>query len=592
MTGKISHNQLGYKPNSPKPIKLVFPAGETAPLPDKIPFYLRRLFEPIPRDHEPPAAWGGGNFRWPFDLEKGKLRPSAANFLFQGELRKVESRWGVIWEGDFSAFPETGNFQIETDFGSTFPITIKEELYERISYGFLHYLRCQRSGADIPGIRRATHLDDAVLDTTGEYVPTAGGWYDAGDHRKWMFLTQPNLQALAGIVDRGHPGFQAQARAEIRWGNRFYHGMINPEGRVYEDVAGGAFRGASYESEWWFENHPGCNVGGDDHVTDNLPGTGDERRIRTTYNPAVHFMFARTQARVSQVLEGEERAVCLALAERAWRYGIRTGHDERTLFLAEQAWAAVELRQAGSRIVSHQQLVESFQKLLARQYTAAEGLSGYFMEANDSDGFRCIAAPCEPAFALLRMLQTEPAGAEAMRDEVESALRAYIDDYLLQDAESNPYGIPPYGVFVEPPFPDQQVFREAGGGRGVRTFIHPFNSQSIAHGTGGVIMHQANLLAQAAAQFREQRWKRAGENLLHWLLGHNPECRCLHTGVGYEHPTPFSAFVTQIPDAVCVGHIGRPDDSPYLETSPLIEWSTQEIWDVLHGYLAEASLWV
>lgn len=50
--------------------------------------------------------------------------------------------------------------------------------------------------------------------------------------------------------------------------------------------------------------------------------------------------------------------------------------------------------------------------------------------------------------------------------------------------------------------------------------------------------------------------------------------------------------MTQVPDAFCVGHIGRPDDTPYLEASPLIEWSSQEIWDIPHGYLVEAALWL
>jgi hypothetical protein len=80
--------------------------------------------------------------------------------------------------------------------------------------------------------------------------------------------------------------------------------------------------------------------------------------------------------------------------------------------------------------------------------------------------------------------------------------------------------------------------------------------------------------------------------MLQWTLGHNPEGLCLHTGVGYRHPTPFSAYATQVPEAICVGHIGRPEDTPYQETSPLIEWSTQEIWDIPHPNLTEAALWL
>ena len=105
-------------------------------------------------------------------------------------------------------------------------------------------------------------------------------------------------------------------------------------------------------------------------------------------------------------------------------------------------------------------------------------------------------------------------------------------------------------------------------------------------------MHQASLCAKAGSLFGRPDWQRAAERMVQWTLGHNPEGLCLHHGVGYRHPTPFSAYVTQLPDSLSVGHIGRPDDSPYLERSPLIERSTQEIWDIPHAHLSEAVLWL
>jgi hypothetical protein len=63
-----------------------------------------------------------------------------------------------------------------------------------------HLAHCQRSGYEIPGIRGAEHLDDGVLDTTKAQVAAAGGWYDAGDLRKWLFLTQPNLSTPASAT--------------------------------------------------------------------------------------------------------------------------------------------------------------------------------------------------------------------------------------------------------------------------------------------------------------------------------------------------------------------------------------------------------
>ena len=590
----LAHCQLGYRPVSPKTLTLAPGPSAGRELPSRIPFYLRALFDRIPRDCAPPPGWKASFFRWPFDLESGRLRPDEGRILMSGELARNESRWGAFWQADFSDFSAEGNFQVETDYGSSFPITIRQGVYERIHHGYLNYLRCQRSGFDLPGIRRAEHLDDGVLDKTGQQIQAAGGWYDAGDLRKWLFLTLPNLSALAAIARRGQPGFRAAALDEIRWGNRYFHAMMAPDGQMWEDLAGGTFKaGLLMERDWWFENHPGCNAdnaGG--RFTDNRPGTGDERTIRTTYNPAVQFLFVRTQCQVAGVLPDADAARCVQLAARARDHGRGRGHDGRTLFLAEELLAEIEAYQAGLPGVGLEAISRLASELLGRQDTGEPGLSGYFAERGGTDAFRCIALSCEPALALVRLVELGARGTEALSQRAREAVGRYIDRYVIADAASNPFGIGPYGVYFNPPSPQLQAFRDAGRGRGVRTFIHPFNPQEIVHGTGGVVMHQASLCAKAGSLFGRPDWQRAAERMVQWTLGHNPEGLCLHHGVGYRHPTPFSAYVTQLPDSLSVGHIGRPDDSPYLERSPLIEWSTQEIWDIPHAHLSEAILWL
>ena len=590
----LAHCQLGYRPTSPKRLTLVPDPMAAAALPERIPFYLRALFDRIPRDQAPPPEWNARFFNWPFDLARGALQPNRGRIAFTGELVRTETRWGVFWLGEFTAFNREGNWQIETDHGSTYPIAIKANLYDRIQRGYLQYLSCQRSGCDVPGIRRAEHLDDGVLDTSGEAIDATGGWYDAGDLRKWLFLTLPNLAALAAIARQGHPGLRASAIEEIRWGNRYFHAMMAPDGQLWEDLAGGTFKaGLDMEKDWWFENHPGCNAnnaGG--RYTDNLPDSGDERTIRTTYNPAVQFLFVRTQCQVASLLDPAEATRCRELAAKAWRYGKSRGHDRRTLFVAEELWAALEAHAIGLDGVSTNELRALAAELLDRQDPGGDGLQGYFMERGGTEAFRCIALSCEPALALVRLVELAPAGLAEVVARARAAIIRTVDGYLLADAASNSFGIGPYGVYLQRPSPDLQLFRDGGRGRGVRTFIHPFNPQQIVHGTGGVVMHQAALCAKAGRLLQRPDWLASAERMIQWTLGHNPDGLCLHTGVGYRHPTPYSAYVTQVPDAICVGHIGRPDDTPYQETSPLIEWSTQEIWDIPHAHMTEAVLWL
>ena len=590
----IAHCQLGFRPNGPKPLTFVASETDAAHLPERIPFYLRPFFGRIPRTHRPPPQWTGNYLPWPFDISKGKLIPEQGKILRQGELVRTKTRWGTFWLGEIDSFDQSGNFQIETDFGCSWPIFIKPRLLDRIQRTFLNYLSCQRSGFEVPGVREADHLDDGIIDSDGRQVAANGGWYDAGDLRKWLFLTQPNLEPLITMAQRGHPGLRAAALDEIRWGNRYFQSMIAPDGQAWEDLAAGTFKdGLDVDKDWWYDNHPGCNCNNDGGVyTDNTPGTGDERKIRTLYNPSIQFMFTRFQCRMSTVLLPHERASCRVFAKRTWDYGRRRGHDRRTLFVAEELLAALEALAISLPGVSADDVRALTLELLGRQDNGQGGLTGYFMEKDQADGFRCIALSCEPAIALLRLVELAPSGLEDIVARAREALARHIDGYLLADATSNSFGLAPYGIYTKPHMPEHQTYRDAGRGRFVRTFIQVFCPQQIVHGTGGVITHQAALCAKAGHIMGRTDWSRAAERMIHWFLGHNPEGVCMHHGIGYKHPTPYSAWVGQLPDAISVGHVGRPDDTPYQETSQLVEWSTQEIWDIPHAHLAEAVLWL
>jgi len=107
-----------------------------------------------------------------------------------------------------------------------------------------------------------------------------------------------------------------------------------------------------------------------------------------------------------------------------------------------------------------------------------------------------------------------------------------------------------------------------------------------------VLMHQAELLARAGRYFREPLYRGHAERLLQWSMGHNPMGLSTFTGIGWKHPVGYSMMNLKIPEAVVNGFAGRPDDSPYLETSNLIQWNTQEVWGVpyVHAIGAVTSL--
>jgi len=582
---QLSLSHLGYLPDSPKMLTLL--PGDASGLPDMIPFYLRQNCLRMPRDVKDEDGFSA-RFPAPYNLLRGRLTLDGGTPpLYQGELRRISSRWGSLWQADFSSFKTPGSYQIETDWQISPPFAIRERVYDRIVAGYLAFLRSQRCGCAVFGVHDACHLDDGILDTDGSPLPAAGGWHDAGDFRKWLAFTLYHIDALLTLRERVGTDLERGGIApdllldEISWGNAFFHRMIDSSGQVYEDVAGGRSPAGSaftYENDWWFENHPGCYAdASDNRWTDNAPHSGDERRIRTTYNPLVQWAFVHVQARASRHLPSPQAERCLQLARQAAAFGRRHGHDNRTLFLAAELRGNLELLAAGDTSIDPSALIDSAQELMRRQATLPEGLSGYFTEADSTDGFRSIAFAADPALTLLRfwelraMLRDTPVAEQARQ-----AVSDYIENYLLADCGSNPFSLTPYGVYHNPPHRDRQHFRDAGNGHGVRTFMHPFNAQGIVHGTSSVLMSHAHLLARAAALFGQPAWRGPAERLLHWCLGHNMLNRSLFSGIGYRQPVGYSFRIPQLPEAMMVGFIGRPDDSPYLEESTAIEWNTLE----------------
>ncbi len=599
---ELSLSHLGYLPDSPKTLTLL--AGDAQNLPDRIPFYLRQNCIRLPRD-TPRMDGFSARFPAPYDLLRGRLALDAASAsLYQGQLQRIGSRWGTVWQADFSDFTVSGSYQIEIDDQISVPFGIRERIYDRIIVGYLTFLKAQRCGCSIFGVHEACHLDDGVLDVDGSPHVSTGGWHDAGDFRKWLAFTLPHIEALLTIQescgdDLEREGWIPNAiLEELRWGNRFFHRMIAASGQVYEDVGGGqapAGSGLSYEHHWWFENHPGCfGDASDNRWTDNIVHSGDERRVRTTYNPLVQWSFVQMQARASRHLPARESQQCYSLATRAADYGRLHPHDGRTLFLTAERRARLEMSLASSREEDANRALELAQKLLRRQWLRNDGLNGFFLEDDaGTDAFRSIGFSADPAFALLRVYELRsklPANATATR--AGEAVIAYVERYLLADCTSNPFSLTPYGVYPNPPQRERQVFRDAGGGFGVRTFMHPYNSQGIVHGTSSVLMAHAHLLARGAILLDRPHWRPAAERLLQWCLGHNTCNRSLFTGIGYRQPVGYSFRIPQLPEAMVVGFIGRPDDSPYLEESTAIEWNTLEYWSVPYQQAAQAASWL
>ena len=206
----------------------------------------------------------------------------------------------------------------------------------------------------------------------------------------------------------------------------------------------------SYEHDWWFENHPGCfGDASDNRWTDNIARSGDERMVRTTYNPLVQWSFVQMQARAALHLPTDEARECAAMAKRAADYGTRRGHDGRTLFLAAELRARLEMRILPQDADGDGPLFAVARRLLDRQVLHRDGLAGFFLEEEIAkDVFRSIAFATEPVFALLRLWELRSRfDSDALAEQARTAVIEYVERYLLADSISNPFSLTPYGVY-------------------------------------------------------------------------------------------------------------------------------------------------
>src|SRR5579875_1559973 len=147
---QLSLSHLGYLPGSPKILTLL--RGETSGLPDSIPFFIRQNCLRMPRA-VPQEAGFSARFPSPYYLLRGSLTLDwAPQPLYRGELQKRSTRWGTLWQADFSRFGTPGSYQIETDWQISPPFAIRNRIYDRIIEGYLRFLRAQRCGCAVFGV--------------------------------------------------------------------------------------------------------------------------------------------------------------------------------------------------------------------------------------------------------------------------------------------------------------------------------------------------------------------------------------------------------------------------------------------------------
>ena len=528
----------------------------------------------------------------------GLGEPENFQAVLTGTFRAVESPLGTYSVGDFSQWTTPGIYRV------VLPDTCEHSYHFAITDGafgwlpemFLRYIHSRRSGNFENSWRGPTHLDDGRRSDNGAVIDAVGGWYDAGDTRKWM--VHSNLPALALMdaherlpwdyaewerVDEGWSPWLLEAR----WGLEFILKMQDPEtGMFYEDVGGGGDSRKRPGMAWWYANHSGCYAdNADNRFTDNVPDSGDERPVRVQYNPIVQFISTTILARAAREFATIDPAASQRYAKaagRGWELGLNPDpkyYESPGIRFA--GWTSVRSWRAMAALALHRCCGLPWAEVAQAADDLLENFDpqlGFWRnEAGGTEPYRGILHSAQPIIALAEVVQAS--SDDKLRFRLIDVLRQCLERYVFPLAALTPFELIPYGVFRDDTT-EGDLYRPWKDGYSYRFFMPEHHHERINHGLAGHFMSWSHALALIGKLLDDPRCVELAWRQLYWFIGGNPFNSTLISGVGYNNPMPHSRLLGTYPGGFCMGFIGSPDDQPVADLQADAMWNTSEYWMV------------
>jgi endoglucanase len=258
-------------------------------------------------------------------VEDGKTKPFGADRHSGNSVHQI----------DFSSFKKEGTgYVLRVGDEKSYPFDIGKNIYKKLKYDALAFFYHDRSGIEIKmpfageerWARPAGHLPDkapCARDLGCNYtLDVTGGWYDAGDHGKyvvnggfsaWVLLNQwertDHLGKSIKDFDDGKLNIPEQGNGvgdlldEARWEVQFLLAMQAPEGSEFE----GMVHHKMHDEGWTA-----------------IPTRPDQDTLKRTLRPvstAATLNMAAVAAQSARIWKKEDAAFsakCLAAAEKAY----------------------------------------------------------------------------------------------------------------------------------------------------------------------------------------------------------------------------------------------------------------------------------
>lgn len=529
----IRVNQLGYYPNAVKRATITTESASSA-------------LDVQLKDNSGKVVWNG------------KAVPKSGKDIASGEYVQIV---------DFSDFTTPGkDYQLVAGNLTSFKFDIGLDMYSQMKYDALKYFYHARSGIQIKmpyceedrWARNAGHTNDTVtqfpkkvyVDENGDPVPYngpssingTGGWYDAGDHGKyvvnggistWTVLNQyerakhsKNPGALDPYADdtmnipesgNGVPDLLDEARWNVEYFLKVQTTSGDKPGMVIHKLA---------DEKWT--------------ALGVKPEDDDQKRYYYPVSTAATLNFAAVTAQASRLFEEFDSAFaskCLQQAEKAWDAAVKnpdiyapfgqeagSGTYGDNYVGDEFYWAACELF-----ITTGDQKYLDYLKSSKHSLKCPTTLSG---ESNGTPGSMDWGNTA--ACGTIDLVLCKPDGlSQSDLDAATKSMAAAADTYLAVQAKEG----------YEVPLEVSTYTNEFGGQSEIIENGYPWGSNSF-------IVNQSMVIAYAYDFTGDRKYIDGVTKSMDYLMGRNPNIKCYVSGYG-ENPLKYPHhrfFCPQIDD--------------------------------------------
>jgi hypothetical protein len=509
-----------------------------------------------------------------------------------GQFKPGSGDLGEYSTGDFTNVKKEGMYYILSDTLRSYPFNISNTVYDAPLSSIINYFSKQRCGGSTTGYLTPCHLDDGVRMDNGKHQDVSGGWHDASDLRKWVSATICGMIGLGKAYELYPELDKERLLDELRWGNRYFLSMQEPQGYIMSYVGGDVLKHS--DSNRWTDNETGDYEEGEaKFVIPNsgksrremlIIGTKDDRVIKTDPSDFLtQYNFITSEAIVARITKDEDpsySAKCLDAAKKCYAWAASNDDTNNPGIIGASIQGALELYKTTDDGTYKEFAINQAARLKDLQESDDKNeISGFFyISPYAKEPYKNISRGCMEFYAVCDLIKAFPNHSDVAAWQ--NMVRQYARNYLQSFIEKNSFGIVPFGLYLQ---------EDPGGNRKIgkywyRYFMQPelswwvgINANLAAAGVG---------LVKAAQVLDDPELTAFAQHQLDWIIGVNPFNSSTLIGTGYNHPEhyPGSTFYPQTPvihGAVMNGLGGDHDDQTVIANGI---WQISEYWTPMVAY--------